>query len=116
AMVGTVTVFDDEGEPVEADIGFRYCVCDTCAGRGRHTSPSIDAGGLSADDWDDDDMELYQSGAYDVACYGCGGRGLMPEPAPRNDSERGILAKIEEMENDRAASHAEQRAEMMMGA
>jgi hypothetical protein len=114
-MTGTVSVFDDDGDREEAVIGFRYCVCDTCSGRGRHTNPSIDAGGLSGD-WDEDDMPLYLSGAYDVPCYGCGGSGLTPEPAPRNEAEEKILARIAEDEAGRAETRAMHRAEMMMGA
>ena len=49
--------------------------CHTCSGKGTHVNPSIDAGGLSREDFDEDPgfESDYMSGMYDVTCYGCKG-------------------------------------------
>lgn len=54
----------------------RWEVCDLCRGEGRHVDPSIDASGISAEDFRDDPdfREDYLSGAYDVPCNQCGGK------------------------------------------
>ena len=60
-----------------------YEVCHTCGGRGTHVNPSIDAHGISTDEWANDwshqDRENYFSGFYDVACYECGGNKVIPQ-------------------------------------
>lgn len=56
-------------------------VCRTCGGKGSHVNPSIDAGGLTRQDFaeDPDFYEDYMSGVYDVACYECKGRNVIDE-------------------------------------
>ncbi len=51
-------------------------VCPLCQGDGHHVNPSIDAHGLSAEDfYDDPDFaEDYFSGVYDQPCNECHGR------------------------------------------
>jgi hypothetical protein len=51
--------------------------CYQCDGKGTMVNPSIDAGGLSYDDFrDDPDFEEgYFSGRYDVTCSACNGSG-----------------------------------------
>jgi hypothetical protein len=73
-LVGWVTS-DDEDE-VLVEFPLKYEACPTCQGRGKHTNPSIDSHGLSAEDFaeDPDFLQDYFSGVYDVACYECGGR------------------------------------------
>jgi hypothetical protein len=55
-------------------------VCPTCDGRGSHVNPSIDAHGLTAEDFDADPdfAQDYLSGKYDVACAECGGERVVP--------------------------------------
>lgn len=50
-------------------------VCPTCEGHGTHVNPSIDAGGISREFFEDDPdfAEAYTSGGYDVTCSGCDG-------------------------------------------
>lgn len=113
-MTGVV-VIDDE----EHTIGMHFEVCDLCGGRGSHTNPSIDAGGLTGEDmadWDDEDRERYFGGGYDVACYECKGARVVPAPRARDDAERAILAKIEEFEREAAEDAALRAAERAMGA
>lgn len=56
-------------------------LCPLCDGRGRHVNPSIDAQGLTADDFaeDPDFAEDYSRGTYDVTCRQCNGRRVVPE-------------------------------------
>jgi len=74
-LVGWITENDDCDE-VLCEFPMKYEVCPTCNGHGKHTNPSIDSHGLSAEDFaeDPDFREDYFSGVYDVACYECGGR------------------------------------------
>lgn len=79
-----VTLYDDDAEgdevEIEVELPTRFEVCPTCEGRGSHTNPSIDCNGLSSEDFeqDPDFREDYFSGVYDVQCYGCGGRRVVP--------------------------------------
>jgi len=61
----------------------KFVVCPTCNGKGTHVNPSIDAHGITSDEWDRDwsyeDREMYMSGFYNVPCYGCNGKRVMPE-------------------------------------
>lgn len=55
----------------------KWMICPACDGEGETVNPSIDAGGLSAEDFaeDPDFAEDYRSGVYDVCCAACGGSG-----------------------------------------
>lgn len=62
------------------EVPFKYDVCPLCEGRGTHTNPSIDCGGLSVEDFaeDPDFAEEYLGGKYDVPCYECHGKRVVP--------------------------------------
>lgn len=81
-MTLSFTLEDDESVEQEYTLPVKYEVCDTCRGTGHHVSPSIDAHGIGAEeweqDWDEDDREKYRSGFYDVACSECKGRHVVP--------------------------------------
>lgn len=86
--------------PFQRVLRFQWVVCGTCNGRGYHTNPSIDAHGLTREDFDaDPDFEAeyfgYRDadeepwaprrrfvkqgrGVYDVDCYGCHKRTTVP--------------------------------------
>lgn len=109
-----------------------YEVCGTCDGRGSHVNPDIDAGGISGDDpfWEDDrdddwdycdddddghrQTSRYMRGDYDVSCYECHGKRVVP--VPREDNDPADLAIWRELRQGDAAYAAECRAERMMGA
>lgn len=110
---------DDEDRDFEEthEVPVVFAVCPTCEGRGRHVKPSIDAGGLSAEDFDEDPdfRESYMSGMYDVTCYECRGEKVVP----RMDEEQvkpEILKAIEERARLDAMYRAERDAERRMGA
>ena len=113
---------DEEGQGqiiARIEIPATYEVCGTCEGKGSHVNPSIDAHGLTANDfYDDPDFrEEYFSGRYDVACYECKGKRVVPEftkdPTPRQ--KQAIEHVYSELDSD-AAFEAECAAERRMGA
>lgn len=93
-----------------------YEVCDLCQGRGSHVNPSIDCGGLTREDFDEDPdfAESYFEGHYDVDCNQCHGKRVVPVLAGTVDPS--ILKVLDERARDEAAFRAEQRAERIMGA
>jgi len=58
----------------------KWEVCGLCDGRGSHVNPSIDAHGLSPEDFAEDPgfAEDYFSGVYDETCRRCNGRTTEP--------------------------------------
>jgi hypothetical protein len=113
----------DEDEAAESGrvlldgIPARWRVCDTCNGRGKHANPDIDAHGLTSEDFDEDPdfADDYFRGAYDVPCYGCGGRTtvLVPDGDSMTQAQRDELRRRLQEE---AAHYAEVLAERRMGA
>lgn len=81
----TVTVsyydYDNDGDEIFVELPAKYEVCPTCDGKGKHVNPSIDCGGLSGEDFAEDPefAENYFSGFYDVCCYECNGKRVVPE-------------------------------------
>lgn len=57
-------------------------VCDQCRGSGKVVNPSIDAGGLSRERFDEDPdfEERYFAGAYDIQCPTCKGQRVVAKP------------------------------------
>jgi hypothetical protein len=121
AMTAEVVYFDDEtDDECRATIPVRMAVCDTCRGKGTHVNPSIDAGGISAEAFaeDPDFHEDYLAGVYDVKCYGCKGRRVVPVPdADRlGDEGRAIMARVDASMRALAESDRIQAEEMARGA
>ncbi len=108
---------NQDGPKIPENLPTCWAICYVCEGDGKVVNPSIDAGGLSADDFDEDPdfAEQYMSGTFDIACRYCGGSGKIREV----DRDRADLAQLQEYdddEDDRLACEAESRAERMMGA
>jgi len=74
-----LALFED-ADGVEVWVPFEYVVCPTCDGKGSHVNPSIDAHGISGDEFAEDPgfFEDYVNGAYDVPCYECKGKRVVP--------------------------------------
>ena len=94
-----------------------WIICPVCNGNCKVVNPSIDAGGLTAEDfYDDPDFaEDYQSGVYDIACKYCKGSGKI-KVLDRDACNPGDL---EEYDLDRQCEdeyEAERMAELRMGA
>jgi hypothetical protein len=119
-MVMVVEVEDLEtGEESTVEVPAEYEVCGLCNGKGKHVNPSIDAHGLSSEDFaeDPDFAEEYFSGFYDISCNECGGRRVVL--TPRDDLNKEQQDAIDHMydvqEIDREF-RAEVEAERRMGA
>lgn len=110
-MIAIMDCYGDEGEEIE--VKFVWEVCPTCNGKGTHVNPSIDCNGLTAEDFADDPdfAESYIRGDYDVACYDCGGKRVIPVPL---DPE--IIERIAEHYRIINEDRAERIAEMRLGA
>jgi len=106
-----------EALPVEHVLHLQWEVCDTCNGKGSHVNPSIDAHGLSSEDFDEDPefREEYFSGTYDVPCYECGGRTTSLHINRKRTSEAALKA-ADECLKDHDSYVRESEAERRMGA
>lgn len=114
-MTVTYTHYDDEGCEDQRTVPVEFEVCPTCEGKGHHVNPSIDAHGISADEFyeDPDFAEDYFSGLYDEPCRQCGGRRVVPVPM---DDDEETLSYLEKKARWDAEYHAERMAERRMGA
>lgn len=118
-MTLTYTLLDDDGEEYEAVFPAKYEVCGLCEGRGKHVNPSIDAHGISAEEfYDDPDFaESYMSGMYDVCCYRCGGKRVEPviDNSILNAEQKKWLKDLEEKLKSDADYRREVEYERRMG-
>ncbi len=122
-MVLQVALFDDDGEEELVKLPFRFVTCDLCSGRGTHVNPSIDAGGITGEQFADDPdfADDYRGGVYDVTCYECGGKRVVPElddgpTGKMTEEQTKQAAAFWRQEADREDDLAEERAERRMGA
>ncbi len=78
-MKMTITVHDDNGEPVKHELPARNEVCPRCQGTGVH-DPKEFSSGFTREDFDEDPdfAEAYMKGHYDVQCEECKGRNVIP--------------------------------------
>lgn len=101
----------------EQPLPTRWAVCPVCNGKGSHVNPSIDAGGLTAEDFADDPdfADAYLAGEYDQPCNRCRGRTTVREV----DLER-LAPELADLYarqlREEAQTRAEERAERMRGA
>lgn len=97
----------------EREVAVRFEVCGTCRGKGTHVNPSIDAGGLTAQDFHSQPglFEEYMQGAFDVPCCGCDGRRVVPVCC---DEE--VNALLDAQAEEDAELEAMYEAERRMGA
>lgn len=114
-----VETCNDEGEEITLHLPARYEVCGRCRGNGIHVNPAIDGNGITQadrEDWADDDfMDDYRAGVYDVRCEECGGNRVVPVV----DEERADpkdLALYRQHNREMAELRAEEAAERRMGA
>ena len=113
-MIGWIELYDEDGDSEEVEVSIKYRVCPTCQGRGSHVNPSIDAGGLSREDFDSDPdfEENYYGGAYDVSCYECGSKRVSPE---LDDVPPELMERLESKWRGEADDAAERAAERRFG-
>ncbi len=104
--------FNDIECEEEREVKFEWEMCNTCNGKGQHVNPSIDSGGISADEfYDDPDFrESYFEGHYDITCFECDGKRVIPVPVDKTDR-----IAINEWEQCQSDYYEECRYEQMMG-
>lgn len=125
-MLLSFSLMEDDpetGETVESIVSFpaKFEVCPTCEGKGTHAHPSIDAHGISQDEWaswSDEEQESYRSGGYDVTCFGCAGERVVPviNEGRLSDEQRKQLVAIQEQREMVARDRQMERAERELGA
>jgi hypothetical protein len=129
-MTATVEIFDPSEEVGALDPDFNpeehdeatvkvpvyFEVCGTCDGKGSHVNPSIDSHGLGREDFDEDPdfAEHYFSGGYDVPCYGCAGKRVVPV-LDRARANPALVKALDKQAEDDAEYAAECAAERRMG-
>lgn len=108
---------DHEYGEEDHEVPFHYEVCPTCHGKGKHVNPSVDASGLTAEDFaeDPDFAEAYCSGRYDVPCYQCHGQRVVPVMT-RDRADPELLKRLDADEEDREEFRRFQEAERRFGA
>ncbi len=106
----------DTDQDDEIELPTKWEICDICNGNAKHVNPSIDAGGLCDDMRHDQEfMDDYMSGRYDVPCSPCKGSGKVLVP----DYDFLTIVQQEALQEQQEADYAsamESRAERMMGA
>jgi hypothetical protein len=108
---------DADGNDIEKPLPTTWAVCDVCNGNGSHVNPSIDCGGLSAEDFADDPefAEEYMAGTYDQTCNRCQGRTTVRAVNWDALSEDEAKAYQKQLDED-AQCRAWEAAERRMGA
>jgi hypothetical protein len=72
---------DNDNDRVEFPVSAHMEVCDRCNGTGTHDHPAFANGFTRDDDFVDDDfIEDYQAGMFDVTCSECNGRNVVAVP------------------------------------
>ena len=99
----------------------KYEICPTCNGRGTHTNPNIDCGGITASEWAEwgpEEQDHYMSGGYDVTCYTCHGEKVVQqlEYDTRNPLYNWCCERLQEYYQDQYDSAREMAAERAWGA
>ena len=98
----------------------KWEICHVCDGNGMTVNPSIDCGGITQsqweDEWDYEERERYMSGGYDVTCQHCKGSGKVHAyHYPENSFLAWCADKHAEACQGRWDDAAERAAELRMG-
>ncbi len=108
---------DESGKPFR--LPTHKIVCPQCDGKGTMVNRSIDGQGITQsdrEDWADDDfMEDYMNGVYDVRCDECYGNNVVDQVDYESLSPE-IAKEWDEWVQDCRDSVAEQLAELRFGA
>lgn len=109
----------DEGCEI-GEVSAIYEVCPRCDGKGTHTNPSIDENGLTHEDFEREGPEFredYFAGKYDVTCYSCEGKRVVPvfTDSP-TEEEKKIIQQYEDWHDEEEEFERMCAAERRMGA
>lgn len=101
----------------EIPLPTHWTVCPVCKGEGSHVNPSIDASGLTAEDFADDPdfADDYMSGVYDQPCNRCEGRRVV-RSVDLDKLPVDQRAAYERQLREDAETRAIERAEWLAGA
>lgn len=115
-MKGLVIMRADDDTETEHWVPLEFEVCFVCNGNGSHVNPSIDAGGLTREDFDEDPdfREAYMSGLYNETCRCCNGRRVV-FVIMEKDADPEVLKYLREQAEEEASYRALERAERIMG-
>jgi hypothetical protein len=80
-MLMTITLVDEDEQEERHVLPAKFDVCPVCNGKGKHVNPSVDSHGLTSEDFAEDPefAKDYFGGMYDVTCYSCNGKRVVPE-------------------------------------
>ena len=112
----SIVVEDEDG--LEHELPTTWVVCPTCDGRGSYVNPSIDAHGITSDEWaewDHEEQDIYTSGGYDVTCEECRGRTTVLAVDEKRCSKK-LLEIYRDQQEDLSNMYAEMDAERRFGA
>lgn len=108
--------YPEEGVETELELPILFEVCSVCEGSGTHLNPSVDADGLTVDDFreDPDFEEEYWNGRYDVNCYNCHGQ-TTEAVLDRENIDPEILRRLDQSQECERQYDAEAEAERRFG-
>ena len=111
-MTAKVWVEEEDGIETLRTVPVEFDVCPLCDGKGKHVNSSIDAHGIGSDEFyeDPDFAEEYMAGVYDVSCYECQGKRVVPICKDAEVNEY-LIRQADEYD----AYLAEREAEIRMG-
>jgi len=117
-MLATIDELEVNDEIIDVSVSCIFQVCPTCDGKGHHVNPSIDSNGITAEEWNRDwsheDRENYITGFYDIDCYECCGKRVVPIPDKYTNKPE-ILKAIEDAEHAEYIYACERIREVEMG-
>ncbi len=110
-----------EDDPTDGDevitrkrLPCKFITCYSCDGKGKHVNPDIDSHGLTEEDFERDPQfrEDYFKGRYDVTCYNCAGKRVIPAiDKDRLSPEEAVLVSgHEKLKREEAEYEAEYAA------
>lgn len=114
---------DNQCVDVSMELPARNQICDNCEGDGKVDHPAFSNGITQSDreEMGEEDFHSYMSGAYDVACDCCKGRGIVvvADVSQMTFLQKRFIVKYRKDQKEQAEyerqSAAEQRAEMNFG-
>ena len=104
-------------EDIEHKVALKWITCPTCNGEGEHINPSIDAHGITQDEFEEDPYfeHEYHSGVYVVTCYECDGHKKVVD-VDREKTSKEALRFVDDYRRNESYYRSERMAERRMGA
>jgi RecJ-like exonuclease len=105
-----------DADGIEHKMPVKFEVCFLCDGHGKHVNPSIDAHGISGDDFAADPgfADEYFGGTYDVPCNECHGKRVI-HVVDRDNCDSDLLAAYDAETQEQRDFEIMQEAERRMG-